>query len=83
MFAKLSIRTRLTVLLAFVNLMLFAAAGYAWYAIASLDSRMNELIATQNHVEEAIDVSRRVQLEFKTQVQEWKDMLLRGHGRAD
>jgi hypothetical protein len=78
----MSIRTRLTALLVFVNALLFVAAGYAWYAIATLNTRMTELIDTQNHVEEAGDLSRRAQLAFKIQVQEWKNMLLRSNDVA-
>ena len=32
---NLSIRTRLTVLLVFVNVLMLSAAGYAWFALAS------------------------------------------------
>ena len=43
-FARMSIRTRLTTLLVFVNALLFAAAGYAWYAIGSLNTRLTDMI---------------------------------------
>jgi methyl-accepting chemotaxis protein-1 (serine sensor receptor) len=65
------------ILLAFANGLLLVAACYSWYAIARLSTQMQGVIETQNQEAAASDLSRHAQVDFKGQVQEWKDILLR------
>jgi methyl-accepting chemotaxis protein-1 (serine sensor receptor) len=81
-FKNVTIRTRLTLLLVFMNALLLAASGYAWYAIARLNDQIGNTIRVQGEVSALSDTARRAQLEFKIQVQEWKDVLIRGGDRA-
>ncbi len=74
---NLSVRARLAILLVFMNGLLIAGAGYSWYAITRLSGQLQGAIDMQNQVEAATNVARQAQLDFKKQVQEWKDTLLR------
>src|SRR4030095_1920697 len=82
MFANLSVRARLASLLIFVNVLLLASAGYAWYAISRLNGQLDHTIKEHKDVEAATMLAHRAQLDFKFQVQEWKDTIIRGNDPA-
>src|SRR5438270_1736950 len=75
---NLSVRARLAGLILFVNVLLVATAGYSWFAIVTMHNRMDAGFAEEARISVVSDQSRQVQVHFKLQGQEWKDLLLRG-----
>ncbi len=82
MWRSLKISTRLAAasasMVGFVALFALIALG----ATRSINGRLHGAIATADTMSATIDAARSAQVAFKKQVQEWKDMLLRGRDSA-
>src|SRR5690348_18144804 len=71
----LKVRGRILLLFAICTLLIIAAAAFGfWRYAASLQVFENDVMSRQSN---AIEVEA-VEINFKKQVQEWKDTLLRG-----
>lgn len=76
-------RPSLLPLAGFVSLLVLVLAATGLFALHHTNLRTAAALAKLDAVEESLVVTLRTRAAFKTQVQEWKNLLLRGHAPAD
>ena len=81
-FKNLTIATRLGVLGGFFALALLAIGLGGWQALRSANDRGTLAMQQAAMLTDAVDTARSAQVQFKIQVQEWKNILLRGNDPA-
>jgi len=83
MFANLKISTKLMAFASVLLLAVVAVGGFGLYALRAAEARSVANLEIARDVLIGVDAARAAEVAFKIQIQEFKNILLRGHDKSD
>lgn len=80
-FQTISVHRRIFITVGMFAVLIIVTGLYGLIAIVEMNKRLHETVIEGQKMVKAIDAARSAQVHFKKQVQEWKNILLRGNDR--